>query len=82
IKARYAEFHGASLPFNAASALPNFAAVNPAFYEDVNAHPFNFYSNIRPTNDQTSFDGSIKLDKDLADGLKLVGWALYSNVNQ
>lgn len=82
IKARYAEFHGASLPFNAAFALPNFAAVNPAFYEDVNAHPFNFYSNIRPTNDQTSFDGSIKLDKDLADGLKLVGWALYSNVNQ
>jgi iron complex outermembrane receptor protein len=38
IKARYAEFHGASLPFNATFHLPNFAAVNPAFYEDVNDH--------------------------------------------
>ena len=82
IKARYSEFHGASLPFNAAFALPNFAGVNPAFYEDVNKHPFNFYSNIRPTNDQTSFDASIKLDKELNDKLKLVAWALYSNVNQ
>jgi iron complex outermembrane receptor protein len=82
IKARYSEFHGASLPFNAAFALPNFAGVNPAFYEDVNKHQFNFYSNIRPSNDQTSFDASIKLDHELSDGLKLVGWALYSNVNQ
>lgn len=82
IKARYAEFHGASLPFNAAFALPNFAGVNPDFYEDVNKHPFNFYSNIRPTNDQTSFDASIKIDHEFSDRLKLVAWGLYSNVNQ
>ncbi|MDF8334660.1 TonB-dependent receptor [Novosphingobium cyanobacteriorum] len=82
IKARYAEFHGASLPFNAAFALPNFAGVNPAFYEDVNKHQFHFYNNIRATNDQKSFDASIKLDQELGDNLKLVGWALYSNVNQ
>lgn len=82
LKARYAEFHGASLPFNASFHLPNFGAVNPAFYEDVNKHPFNFYSNIRPTNDQTSLDFSAKLDHDLSDSLKLVGWALYSNVDQ
>lgn len=81
IKARYAEFHGASLPFNAAFALPNFAAVNPAFYEDVNTHPFNFYSNIRPTNDQTSFDISAKLDHDFG-AMKLTAWALYSNIKQ
>ncbi|NKJ44053.1 TonB-dependent receptor [Novosphingobium sp. SG720] len=79
IKARYSEFHGASLPFNAAFHLPNFGG---AFYENVNSHPFNFYSNIRPTNDQTSFDMSIKLDHQLTDTIKLVGWALYSNVNQ
>ena len=79
LKARYGEFHGASLPFNAAFHLPNFGG---AFYEDVNKHPFNFYSNIRPTNDQTSFDASIKLDHEFSDSLKLVGWALYSNVNQ
>lgn len=81
IKARYAEFHGASLPFNAAFALPNFAGVNPAFYEDVNTHPFNFYSNIRPTNDQTSFDASIKLEHAF-DTMKLTVWGLYSNIRQ
>lgn len=81
LKARYAEHHGASLPFNAAFALPNFAAVNKAFYEDVNSHPFNFYNNIRPTNDQTSFDVSLKLEHDLGK-MKLVGWLLYSKINQ
>lgn len=82
LKARYAEFSGASLPFNAAFHLPNFAGVNPAFYEDVNKHPFNFYNNIRATNDQSSFDISLKLDQQLTDSIKLVAWALYSNVNQ
>ena len=82
LKARYAEFHGASLPFNAAFHLPNFAAANPAFYGDVNKHKFRFYPNIRATNDQTSFDTSIKIDQQLSDGLKLVGWALYSKINQ
>lgn len=82
LKARYAEFSGASLPFNAAFHLPNFAGVNPAFYENVNSHPFRFYSNIRATNDQNSFDISLKLDQQLTDRVKLVAWALYSDVNQ
>lgn len=82
LKARYAKFSGASLPFNAAFHLPNFAAANPAFYEDVNKHPFKFYNNIRPTNDQKSFDMSLKLDQELSDSLKLVAWALYSDVKQ
>ena len=81
IKARYGEFHGASLPFNAAFHLPNFAGVNPKFYEDVDAHVFRFYSNVRPTNDQKSFDASIKLDHDFG-GMKLVGWLAYSDVKQ
>ncbi len=81
LKARYSEFHGASLPFNAAFALPQFGAVNKAFYEDVNTHPFNFYNNIRPTNDQTSFDISLKVEHDLGKA-KLIGWLLYSNINQ
>ena len=82
VKARYADFSGASLPFNAAFHLPNFAAVNPAFYEDVNEHPFNFYNNIRATNDQTSFDLSVKLDQELTSNVSLVAWALYSDVDQ
>ncbi|MFC4295918.1 TonB-dependent receptor [Novosphingobium tardum] len=81
LKARYADFSGASLPFNAAFALPNFAAVNPAFYEDVNKHPFNFYSNVRPTNDQTSFDVSAKVEHEF-EAMKLTAWALYSDVKQ
>ena len=81
LKARYSEFHGASLPFNAAFALPNFAPFNPAFYEDVNAHQFQFYNNIRPTNDQTSFDVSAKIDHDFG-SVKLTAWALYSDIKQ
>lgn len=81
VKLRWAEFHGASLPFNAAFHLPNFAAVNPAFYEDVNQHPFRFYNNIRATNDQTSFDASIKVEHEF-DTVKLVAWGLFSDVKQ
>ena len=81
-KMRYAEFHGASLPFNAAFSLPLFAGVNPAFNEDVNQHPFHFYSNIKPTNDQYSFDTSLRLDQTVNDHMKLVGWVLFSNVDQ
>ncbi len=81
IKARYSDFKGASLPFNAAFALPNFAAVNPAFYEDVNDHEFRFYNNIRATNDQTSFDISAKIEHEFA-AVKLTAWALYSDVKQ
>jgi iron complex outermembrane recepter protein len=81
IKARYAKLSGASINFNAAFHLPNFAAVNPAFNEDVNKHPFRYYSNIRPTNDQKSFDASFKIDHDFG-STKLTAWMLYSNVNQ
>ncbi len=81
VKVRWAEFHGASLPFNAAFHLPNFAAVNPKFYEDVDAHEFRFYNNIRATNDQTSFDGSIKVEHSF-ENMKLVAWALFSDIKQ
>ncbi|MFM9936657.1 MAG: TonB-dependent receptor [Novosphingobium sp.] len=82
LKARYSQFRGASLPFNAAFHLPNFAAANPAFYENVNKHEFRFYPNIRATNDQNSFDVSAKLDQQVSDGIKLVAWALYSKIDQ
>ncbi|MCZ8171892.1 MAG: TonB-dependent receptor plug domain-containing protein, partial [Brevundimonas sp.] len=81
VKVRYAEFHGASLPFNASFHLPNFAAVNAKFYEDVDAHEFRFYNNIRATNDQKSFDASIKVEHNF-ESMKLVAWALYSDTKQ
>lgn len=81
VKARYADLKGASIAFNAAFHLPNFAGVDPAFFEDVNEHPFNFYSNIRPTNDQTTFETSAKLEHKF-DGATLTAWLLYSDVDQ
>jgi iron complex outermembrane recepter protein len=53
--------------------------VNPAFNEDVNKHPFNYYSNIRPTNDQETFEASLKLDHDFG-SVGLTAWAAYSNI--
>jgi iron complex outermembrane receptor protein len=81
VKARYADLRGASINFNASFHLPNFAAVDPAFFEDVNRHPFDFYSNIRPTNDQTTFETSAKLEHDF-DSVTLTAWVLYSEVDQ
>lgn len=81
VKARYADLRGASINFNASFHLPNFAAVDPAFFEDVNRHPFDFYSNIRPTNDQTTFETSAKLEHDF-DSITLTAWVLYSDVDQ
>jgi iron complex outermembrane recepter protein len=78
IKARYADLSGASINFNAAFHLP---ALGGAFNEDVDDHPFRYYSNIRPTNDQQSFDASIKLEHDFG-STKLTAWALYSDVDQ
>jgi len=80
-KARYAKLNGASINFNAAFHLPNFAGVNADFYEDVNEHPFGYYSNIRPTNQQESFDTSVKLEHQF-ENARLTAWALYSNVKQ
>ncbi len=81
IKARYADLTGASIAFNAAFHLPNFAAVDPAFFEDVNEHPFGFYPNIRPTNDQVTFETSAKLEHRF-EGATLTAWVLYSDVDQ
>ncbi len=81
LKARYSQLRGSSIAFNAAFHLPGFAAFNPAFNEDVNAHPFRFYGNIDPSNDQDSFDVSAKIDHDFG-GVTLSAWALYSDVDQ
>ncbi|MFW2348998.1 TonB-dependent receptor [Qipengyuania sp.] len=82
VKARYSQLRGASINFNASFHLPNFAAVNPAFYEDVNRHEFNYYSNIRPTNEQDSFDISAKVEHRFGSDLVLTAWALYSDIQQ
>jgi len=81
VKARYSQLRGASINFNASFHLPQFAAFNPAFYEDVNAHQFRYYGNIDPSNDQDSFDISAKLEHDFG-STTLTAWVLYSDVDQ
>lgn len=81
VKARFSQLRGASINFNSSFHLPNFAGVNPAFFEDVNEHPFHYYGNIRPTNEQDSFDISAKIEHDFGD-VALTAWALYSDVDQ
>jgi iron complex outermembrane recepter protein len=78
-KLHYGQLSGASINFNSSFHLPNFAGVNPAFYENVNKHPFNYYSNIRPTNDQTTFEASFKLEHDFGN-VALTAWAAYSDI--
>ncbi len=80
-KIRYSELRGASINYNSSFHLPNFAGSNPAFFEDVNEHEFNFVGNIRPINEQNSFDASIKLEHAFGD-VTMTAWALYSNVSQ
>ena len=81
IKARYSKLTGASINFNTSFHLPNFAGVDPAFFEDVNEHQFGYYSNIRPTNDQQTFEVSAKVEHEF-DAVTLTAWALYTDVDQ
>jgi iron complex outermembrane receptor protein len=81
IKARYAKVTGASINFNASFHLPNFAGVDPTFFEDVNDHPFDFYSNIDPINEQQTFEMSAKIEHQF-ENMTLTAWALYSDVDQ
>ncbi|WP_296720291.1 TonB-dependent receptor [Erythrobacter sp.] len=81
VKARYSDLTGASINFNTSFHLPNFAGVDPAFFEDVNEHQFGYYSNIRPTNDQTTFEVSAKVEHEF-DAVTLSAWALYTDVDQ
>ncbi|MEM8982756.1 MAG: TonB-dependent receptor [Pseudomonadota bacterium] len=82
-KARYAQVDAASIAFNAAFALPGFAAfLNvPQFFQDVNTHEFIFAPNIDPGNEQDTTEVSFKLDYDM-DWATLTAWTLYSNQDQ
>ncbi|MEP0393493.1 MAG: TonB-dependent receptor [Erythrobacter sp.] len=81
VKARYSQLRGASINFNSSFHIPAFGGTNPAFFEDVNDHPFVYNGNIRPTNEQDSFDISAKVEHDFGD-MTLTAWALYSDVDQ
>src|SRR5262245_8360047 len=81
-KLRYGTVDAASISFNAAFALANVAGAlgAPAFFEDVNEHPFVFNPNIDPDNEQDTLEASIKADWDLGKNT-LTAWLLYSDVD-
>ncbi len=64
VKAKYSKINAGAINFNAAFALPVFAAAfgNPDFFQNVNAHPFDYINNIVPQNEQTNKQFSIKGD--------------------
>ncbi len=78
-KVRYGRLNGASINFNASFHIPGFGGVNRDFYEKVDNHPFDYYSNIRPTNDQSTFEASMKLDHDFG-STALTAWVSYSDI--
>jgi iron complex outermembrane receptor protein len=78
-KLHVGKLDGASINFNSSFHLPNFAAVNPAFFEDVNKHPFNYYGNIVPTNTQRTTEASVKIVHDFSN-VAMTAWAAYSNI--
>ena len=82
LKARYGEVNGSAISFNAAFALPAFAAAfaSPAAFEDVNEHEFIFEPNIVSDNDQRTIELSAKFDADLG-WASLTGWLLFSDID-
>ena len=67
VKAAYSKVSAGAINFNAAFALPGFAAAfgNPDFYQNVNDHVFKYMNNVKPVNEQKNTNLSIKGDFDL-----------------
>jgi iron complex outermembrane receptor protein len=81
IKGRVTRTDAGAIAFNGVFQLPNFAALDPLFYEDVNARNFVFQPNIVPLNRQRGEDISVRFMRDLWGGT-FTAWAAYSNIRQ
>lgn len=83
LKARLGKVDAGAINFNAAFALPAFAAFlnNPDFFEDVNKHKFIHQPNIAPDNNQRTIEISGKIDHDFG-GVNLTAWAAFSDIDQ
>ncbi len=83
LKARFGKVNAGAINFNAAFALPAFAAFlgNPDFFEDVNKHRFIHQPNIAPDNNQRTMEISGKLEHDFG-GVQLSAWAAFSDIDQ
>jgi iron complex outermembrane receptor protein len=80
VKAKWSKIKAGAINFNAAFALPGFAAFtgNPDFFQDVNEHPFLYISNITPHNEQKNKQAAVKGDWKLDVGT-LTAWVAYND---
>lgn len=80
VKARATKVTAGAINFNASLALSDAAsALNaPIFAEDPNQHQFEYLNNIKPVNDQSNANFSIKGQWDTSAG-KLTGYYAYND---
>ncbi len=80
IKARIGRASAASIDYDAVFALPALTGVfGPDVFQNVNAHTFEYQSNIQPNNHQSTAEFSIKGEHDL-DWATLTSYVLYENI--
>lgn len=80
VKMRYGELTAGAISFNAIFQVPSFGQNGP-FDLDANDHEFLYNPNIDPLNEQSTLEGSIKLEHafDFAD---LTAWVAYNKIDQ
>lgn len=81
-KVRYGEVHSAAIDFNAIFQLPTLAAATGvgAFNIDANDHRFVFTNNVDPSNQQQTFESSLRVRHEFSEALSFVGYAAYNDI--
>ena len=81
LKARYGEFKGGAISFNAVFQIPNLFAISKTVDSniDVNDHVFKFDPNIDAQNNQRTIEASGRFETALGLG-SLSGYLSYSNI--
>jgi len=81
-KLRKGKSEAAAITFNAAFQLPPFLGFGTpgveSFYQDVNSHEFIFAGNVRPVNEQSVLEFSVKADLEM-DWATLSAWTFFSD---
>ncbi|HVY80643.1 MAG TPA: TonB-dependent receptor [Steroidobacteraceae bacterium] len=80
VKGKWSKLEGGAINFNGSFALPFFGTLtgNPDFFQNVNAHDFQYISNIVPHNEQENKQISAKGDWNLDAGT-LTAWIAYND---
>jgi iron complex outermembrane receptor protein len=80
LKVRVGRASAASIDYDAVFELPAFTSIfGPYVNENVNAHTFEYQSNIQPNNHQSTAEVSLKAEHDMG-WAKLSSYVLYENI--